>query len=101
LEASKSKQIIQDYCTCPCACQWYGTVSGATRTVNGSDRDYTEIVSRSALTVLVAALLTLATPGSAVWPEILHKFGTHPDELEQGAFGIFHLLQTRPGNLCV
>jgi hypothetical protein len=34
-------------------------------------------------------------PGDAVWPEILCKFGKHAD---QGASGIFHLLQSRPGN---
>jgi hypothetical protein len=39
-----------------------------------------------------------AQPWRSVWPEILHKFGTHP-EPEQGASGIFHLLRTRPGNL--
>jgi hypothetical protein len=39
-----------------------------------------------------------AQPWRAVWPEILHKFGKHAEQ-EQGASGIFHLLQARPGNL--
>jgi hypothetical protein len=59
-----------------------------TDTDTGSDRDRDHLIPG----------VDDAQPWRAVWPEILHKFGTHPDP-EYGASGIFHLLQTRPGNL--
>jgi Ran GTPase-activating protein (RanGAP) involved in mRNA processing and transport len=66
-----------------------GNGTGAASPANVSARHRDQVPDGPGATTL---------PGHAVWPEILHKFGTHCEQ-EQRASGIFHLLRTRPGNL--